>query len=155
MSELYIREELDLIKKSPLLTNIGCSAGPKRKANIHEWNVIIKGPNKSCYENGLFKLSLKFPPNYPIDPPDIKFVTKIYHPNISMKDGTICVGSKSSEWENNKNIINVIYSIYDLLKMPNTSHGLNKEALLLYQNDYESFKKKAKEFTMQNATAII
>lgn len=154
MSEIYIREELDQIKVSPLLSNIGCSAGPKKKTDIYNWNVIIKGPIKSCYENGLFKLSLTFPKNYPDDPPDIKFVTKIYHPNISMNDGTICISSKSTEWEENKSIINVIYSIYDLLNKPSTEHGLNKEALLLYQNDYESFKKKAKEFTEQNAMVI-
>lgn len=155
MSELKIREELDLIKKSPLLSNIGCSAGPHKKTDIYKWNVIIKGPIKSCYENGLFKLSIIFPKNYPIDPPNIKFVTKIYHPNISMNDGTICVSSTSTEWEENKSIINVIYSIYDLLKMPSTAHGLNKEALQLYQNDYESFKRKAIEFTKQNAITII
>ncbi len=154
MSELKIREELDLIKTSALLSNIGCSAGPHKKTDIYKWNVIIKGPNDSCYENGLFKLILIFPQNYPNDPPNIKFVTKIYHPNISMNDGTICVSSTSSDWENNKSIINVIYSIYDLLKTPSIAHGLNKEALQLYQNDYESFKKKAKEFTMQNATII-
>ena len=155
MSELYIREELDRIRTSPLLSNIGCTAGPHRKTDIYKWTVIIKGPIRSCYENGLFKLSLIFPKNYPNDPPDIKFVTKIYHPNISINDGTICVSSKSTEWEENKNIINVIYSIYDLLNKPSTEHGLNKEALLLYQNDYESFKKKAKEFTKQNALTII
>ena len=86
-----------------------------------------------------------FPTNYPEDPPDIKFITKIYHPNIS-KDGVICISSKSSDWKQNKSIINVIYSIYVLLKKPNLEHGLNKEALMLYKNDYESFKKKAEEF---------
>jgi ubiquitin-protein ligase len=34
-------------------------------------------------------------------------------------------------------------------------HGLNKEAISLYKNDYESFKKKAIEFTEQNALKII
>ena len=62
----------------------------------------------------------------------------------------ICVSSKSSDWDKNRNIINVIYSIYDLLKKPNLGQGVNKEALLLYKNDYESFKKKAKEYIKQN-----
>ena len=67
----------------------------------------------------------------------------------------ICISSKSTEWDKNQNIINIIYSIYDLLKKPNLEHGLNKEALLLYKNNYEEFKKKAKEFTEQNALKII
>ena len=153
MSEVYIREELDKIKTSQLLTYIGSSAGPVKKTDIFKWNILLKGPNKTCYENGLFKLSLDFPKNYPEDPPDIKFVTKIYHPNIS-KEGTICVSSKSTEWDQNRNIVNVIYSIYALLIKPNLEHGLNKEALMLYKNDYESFKKKAKEYTEEYAIKI-
>ena len=155
MSEIYIREELDRIKTSQLLSHIGSSAGPQKKTDIFTWNVLIKGPKKSCYENALFKLLLKFPENYPEDPPEIKFITKIYHPNISLDDGVICVSSKSTEWNNNRNIINIIYSIYDLLKNPNLSHGLNKEALLLYKNDFEGFKKKVKEFNNENALKII
>ena len=149
MSEIFIRDELDFIKKSGLLNQIGCTAGPKKKSNIYEWNVLMKGPNKTCYENGLFQLSIKFPKNYPNDPPDIKFVTKIYHPNINFESGVICISTKSTDWENNKSIINVIYSIFDLLNKPNLDHGLNKEALLLYKNDYKSFNKKAKDLTYQ------
>ena len=154
MSEIYIREELDRIKTSQLLSHIGCSAGPQKKTDIFKWNVLLKGPKKTCYENALFKLLLTFPNNYPEDPPDIKFVTKIYHPNVSIDDGTICVSSKANDWDKNRNIINVIYSIYDLLKKPNLSHGLNKEALLLYKNDYEGFQKKVKEINEQYAIKI-
>ena len=154
MSEAYIREELDKIKTSDLLANIGSSAGPQKKSDIFTWNVLIKGPKKSCYENVLFKLLLKFPNNYPEDPPDIKFVTKIYHPNVSLDNGVICVSSKSTDWNNNRSVITVIYSIYELLKNPNLSHGLNKEALLLYQNDFEGFKKKVEEFNKENALKV-
>ena len=155
MSELYIREELDRVRNSSLLTNIGSSAGPIKKTDIYKWNVIIKGPKKSCYENGLFRLLLTFPNNYPQEPPDIKFVTKIYHPNIPIEDGTICVSSKSTDWNENKDIIAVIFSIYELLNKPNLDHGLNKEALLLCKKDFETFKKTAKNFTMKNALKII
>ena len=150
MSEVHIREELDRIKASPLLSLIGSSAGPQNKRDIFKWNVILKGPDKSCYENRLFKLLLIFPENYPEDPPDIRFITKIYHPNIS-EDGVICISSNSTDWNPNSNIINIIYSIYVLLKKPNLDHGLNKEALMLYKNDYQSFAKKAKEFNDENA----
>ena len=151
MSAIHIREELDRIKTSSLLSYIGSSAGPKKKTDIYKWNILLKGPNKSCYEDGLFKLSLEFPKNYPEDPPKIKFVTKIFHPNVSFNDGRICISSLSSEWDPTSNIINVIYSIYDLLKKPYLGHGLNSEALSLYQNDFEKFSKKVKEVIKQNS----
>ncbi len=155
MAEEYIRNELDKIKHSGLLTSIGCSAGPQKKTNIFKWNILLKGPKNSCYEKGLFKLLLEFPDNYPNEPPNIKFVTKIYHPNISFDDGTICVSSKSTEWEQHKNLITVIYSIFDLLKKPNESHGLNNDALLLYKNDKKEFQKMATEFTEKNALILM
>lgn len=151
MAEEYIRNEYDKIRKNHLLSIIGCSAGPQNKRNIFKWNILLKGPNKSCYESGLFKLLMEFPSNYPEEPPNINFVTKIYHPNISPNDGTICISSKSTDWENHKNLVNVIISIFDLLQKPNTDHGLNNEALLLYKNNKEEFEKTAREFTKKNA----
>ena len=71
--------------------------------------------------------------------------------NISPNDGTICISSKSTDWENHKNLVNVIISIFDLLQNPNTDHGLNNEALLLYKNNKEEFEKTAREFTKKNA----
>ncbi len=155
MAEEYIREELDKIKTSQLLTEIGCSAGPQKKSNIFKWNILLKGPKKTCYEKGLFKLLLEFPENYPDEPPDIKFETKIFHPNISMTDGAICLSSKSNEWEQHKNLITVIYSIFDLLNKPNSEHGLNNDALILYKNNKEDFFKKAREFTEKNAYRVM
>ena len=151
MTEEYIRNEYDKIRKNHLLSFIGCSAGPENKRNIFKWNVLLKGPNKSCYEDGLFKLLMEFPSNYPDEPPNIYFVTKIYHPNISPNDGAICISSKSTDWDNHRNLVNIIFSIFDLLQKPSTEHGLNKEALLLYKNNKAEFEKKAREFTKENA----
>jgi len=98
---------------------------------------------------------MQFPKNYPDEPPNIKFETKIYHPNISFDDGAICIFSKSTEWEQHRNLVTVIYSIFDLLKEPNTNHGLNNEALLLYKNNKKEFEKKAKELREKNALKLI
>ena len=150
MTEEYIRNEYDKIKKNHLLSYIGCSAGPEKR-NIFKWNVLLKGPNKTCYENGLFKLSMEFPSNYPNEPPSINFVTKIYHPNISLNNGAICISSKSTEWDSHRNLVNIIYSIFDLLKEPNIEHGINNEALSLYKNNKEEFERRAKEYTKENS----
>ena len=33
---------------------------------------------------------LKFPKDYPLSPPTMKFTTEIYHPNV-YPDGTVCI----------------------------------------------------------------
>ena len=49
-AEEIIREEWDLLKKSGLLSQIGCSAGPKKTKGIYNmflWNALLTGPKNS------------------------------------------------------------------------------------------------------------
>ena len=61
--------------------------------NMSNWNVKIPGPKGSPYEGGKFVVNLDFTDNYPFKCPKIKFVTKIYHPNVKTEEGEICAES--------------------------------------------------------------
>lgn len=50
----------------------------------------ITGPEDSPYEEGRFELELSLPEHYPFEPPKVRFVTPIYHPNID-NTGIICL----------------------------------------------------------------
>ena len=41
-------------------------------------------------EGGVFKATLSFPPEYPLQPPKMKFITPMWHPNI-YADGNVCI----------------------------------------------------------------
>jgi ubiquitin-protein ligase len=60
----------------------GINAAPVSADNIFQWNAILDGPEDSLFEDASFVLTLKFPQDYPNHPPDVKFVTKVFHPNI-------------------------------------------------------------------------
>ena len=50
----------------------------------------ITGPEDSPYEGGTFELDLSLPTTYPFEPPRLRFITPIYHPNID-NTGRICL----------------------------------------------------------------
>lgn len=58
--------------------------------NPRYFKVIIDGPSESPYEGGKFKVELFLPDEYPMAPPKVRFMTKLYHPNID-KLGRICL----------------------------------------------------------------
>ncbi|CAF4516742.1 unnamed protein product, partial [Rotaria sp. Silwood2] len=58
--------------------------------NPRYFKVVIDGPRESPYEGGKFKVELFLPEEYPMAPPKVRFMTKLYHPNID-KLGRICL----------------------------------------------------------------
>lgn len=67
----------------------GISAFPEGD-NIFSWIGTIKGSNGTVYEGLSYKLTLKFPTDYPFKPPVVKFDTLCFHPNVD-QFGNICL----------------------------------------------------------------
>ena len=67
----------------------GISAVPD-ESNARYFKVVVAGPEGSPFQGGVFKLELFLPEDYPMSAPKVRFITKIYHPNID-KLGRICL----------------------------------------------------------------
>ena len=51
--------------------------------NLRYFKIKMNGPSETPYEKGVFNLELFLPGDYPmVPPPKVRFLTKIYHPNI-------------------------------------------------------------------------
>ena len=109
------------------------------------------GPNDSPYEGGVFFLSIRFPADYPFKPPKVKFVTRIYHPNINANGG-ICLDILKEQWSPALTISKVLLSICSLLTDPNPDDPLVPEIARLYKSKRKQYEKTAKEWTRKYAS---
>ena len=132
----------------------GVSINEIDEINPYIWNIIIIGPKDTPYEGGLFYATIKFPNNYPLYPPEFKFINPPYHPNI-YDDGKVCISilhppgdddwgyEKSEErWRPIHTFNSIIISIMSLLSSPNDESPANIEAAKLWRNDKIKFQEK-------------
>jgi ubiquitin-conjugating enzyme E2 D/E len=129
-----------------------CSAGPKDDANMDLWEGTIIGPSDSPFENGIFKVQIRFPEDYPFSPPKIKFMTPLYHPNVD-KRGNICLDIlKPGAWSPALTLPKVLLSLCSLLTDPNPDDPLWIEPADLLRNNPTEYRRIAREWTVQYAS---
>ncbi|KAJ6745589.1 AMINOACYLTRANSFERASE E1 UBIQUITIN-ACTIVATING ENZYME-RELATED [Salix koriyanagi] len=58
-------------------------------SNIFKWTALVKGPSETPFEGGVFQLAFSVPEQYPLQPPQVRFLTKIFHPNVHFKVGIV------------------------------------------------------------------
>ncbi|XP_071491963.1 ubiquitin-conjugating enzyme E2 2 [Diadema antillarum] len=126
-----------------------CSAGPVGD-DLYNWQATIMGPPNSAYEQGVFFLTITFPPDYPFKPPKVAFTTKIYHPNIN-SNGSICLDILRSQWSPALTISKVLLSICSLLTDPNPDDPLVPDIARMYKTDRPKYNQNAKEWTQKYA----
>ncbi|XP_027062418.1 ubiquitin-conjugating enzyme E2 36-like isoform X1 [Coffea eugenioides] len=128
----------------------GISASPSED-NMRHFNVMILGPAQSPYEGGVFKLELFLPEDYPMAPPKVRFLTKIYHPNID-KLGRICLDILKDKWSPALQIRTVLLSIQALLSAPNPDDPLADNIAKHWKSNESEAVETAKEWTSAYAT---
>lgn len=114
----------------------------------------IQGAKDTPYEGGIFKLEITIPDRYPFEPPGVKFITKIYHPNIDTA-GRICLDilkhPPQGSWKPIQNISSVLTSIQLLLAEPNPDDGLMADISKQYKHNRPLFMQLAQDWVSRYA----
>ena len=109
----------------------------------------IMVPGLGIYKNGLFQIDFKVCPDYPFSPPQIKFDTKILHPNINEKTGIISNELLNEIWSPAFTCEKLLLKIQGLLENPVFDKMF--ENLINYRDNKEAFCKEAIELVEKYA----
>ncbi|XP_060569349.1 uncharacterized protein LOC132727783 [Ruditapes philippinarum] len=141
-----LRSELKTLKSDP---PEGIRAEPLDRHCCH-WQASITGPQGSPYEGGLFLLYLQIPDSYPMRPPKVQFITKIFHPNIS-RHGDVGLDSIHYNWSLALTISKVLISIQSLLTDPYCDVCMEPAIGSLYSKNRQEFDRISRLWTWKYA----
>lgn len=126
--------------------------------NVFQWSValIVLNPD-SPYYGGYYKAVMKFPKNYPYEPPDFRFTRTLWHPNV-YPDGRLCISilhrpgddvmsgeSAGERWSPVQRVESVLISVLSLLDDAEVSSPANVDAGVMLRKDPAAYKERVKQ----------
>eukprot|EP01013_Petalomonas_cantuscygni_P030946 TRINITY_DN57045_c0_g1_i1.p2 TRINITY_DN57045_c0_g1~~TRINITY_DN57045_c0_g1_i1.p2 ORF type:complete len:171 (-),score=16.36 TRINITY_DN57045_c0_g1_i1:267-728(-) len=118
--------------------------------NPRYFAVQIAGPVSSPYEGCTYFLELFLPADYPMVPPKVRFLTRIYHPNVD-KLGRICLDILKANWSPALQIRSVLLSIQALMSAPNPDDPLDNGVAEHWKRNERDALQTARRHAMQHA----
>lgn len=157
-----------LIKEEEMLTKSADDEGRLFKAypstsqgakNYRVWDIYftLNDPD-SLYAGKVIKAVMEFPNCYPLQPPTLRFVSKMFHPNI-YPDGRVCISileednipdptgyaKPEDKWAPVQNIRTVLLSIVVVINSPNIESPANVDASVMFRENREKYNKTVRE----------
>lgn len=138
-----LHKELQEVQKD---TGSGVTVEPMGDEMSH-LKGTLKGPASSPYEGGVFVVDIILTEQYPFEPPKMKFLTKVWHPNISSASGAICIDILKDQWTPALTLKTALLSLQSLLASPEPSDPQDAIVARQYIDDNDLFMKTAKQWT--------
>ncbi|OAJ40378.1 ubiquitin-conjugating enzyme E2 15, variant [Batrachochytrium dendrobatidis JEL423] len=105
---------------------------------------------------GFFKAHLSFPQNYPQMPPEMKFISEMWHPNV-YPNGGVCISilhppgddkwgyeQAGERWLPIHTVETIVLSVVSMLSSPNDESPANIEAAKEWRDNNKEFKKRCR-----------
>ncbi|XP_053212414.1 ubiquitin-conjugating enzyme E2-22 kDa-like [Panonychus citri] len=115
--------------------------------NLFHMKATIAGPPDTPYFDGMFKVDLRMSKKYPFSPPKVRFLTRLWHPNVSSITGCICLDILDNKWAAALTIRGVLLSLQSLLQDPEPSNPLDASVAYQYRNRHDLFFRTASYWT--------
>ncbi|KAG8927585.1 hypothetical protein FRC03_010492 [Tulasnella sp. 419] len=107
----------------------------------------FKGPEDTPYSGGTFQVDIIIPDSYPFQPVKMKFITKVYHPNVSSASGAICLDILKDAWSPVLTLKSTLISLQSLLCSPEPNDPQDAEVAKHFMTSRSSFNDTARYWT--------
>lgn len=112
--------------------------------NLMNFYVVVS-PDEGYWKGYSYRFQFVVPDLYPHEPPKVKCLDKIYHPNIDT-EGNVCLNILRSDWKPVLDINSVIYGLIVLFVQPNPDDPLNLEAAKTLREQRSTFRRNVEKY---------
>ena len=164
-SKNLLKNQLSALNKA---SDLGFSVGLIDENDYYKWSVLFNGPDDTIFEGGFFKAILTFPEDFPQNPPEMKFITEMFHPNI-YPDGRVCISilhspgvdqfntqEKAEErWRPSLGVEQILISVISMLNDPNCDSPANVDAAVMFRNNRKEYEKKVRQLAIKSMEDLV
>jgi ubiquitin-conjugating enzyme E2 I len=106
----------------------------KGNLNLLKWDCGIQAKPSSIWSGVTLKLTMTFPEDFPLKPPQCIFKESLFHPNV-FPSGRVCLSilNEDDGWSPSLSIKEILIGIRDLLDNPNEFNPAQGEPARLYR----------------------
>ncbi|KAF1996451.1 ubiquitin-conjugating enzyme E2 15 [Amniculicola lignicola CBS 123094] len=136
----------------------GITAGPVSEDDMFVWEALIQGPEGTPFEGGVFPAELKFPRDYPLAPPTMRFMVDVWHPNVVYPNGTVCISilhppgddphhyeQASERWSPIQSVEKILISVMSMLAEPNDESPANVDAARMWREKRAEYETRVRD----------
>jgi len=127
-------------------------------SDMSKWRVFITAPEGTAFETGVFETVISFPTEYPMVPPELIFVSEMWHPNV-YPDGKVCISilhppgkdefneqeRAEERWMPAHSPLSIFNCFLTLFEEPNIHSPANIDASVMWRDRRDEFCNRAKE----------
>ncbi|KAJ8246508.1 hypothetical protein COCON_G00235030 [Conger conger] len=126
-----------------------CTVFPS-ESDFSFWKILMSGPPDTPYEKGNFELYCQFGADYPLKPPQVRFLTPIHHCNVNSV-GRICHNIFDRNYSANVTMKEILDSVFGLLIAAEPDDPLDSVVAEEFLSNPQAYVKQAEKTTVEAA----
>jgi ubiquitin-protein ligase len=151
MKNLEEIKDIFIVDHGPLCETLQASSGSSAASSKLPQDIIIEGrilPKLEPYCQCSFRIRFTLSHDYPFEPPKLRFLDPMYHPNIDTS-GKLCSRLLNERYHPDLSLADIVKNAEQLISSFDEELVINMEAYKEYKNDRDEFNRKTLDFIIR------